>query len=917
MNPRGVEKSPRWLKIGIYCIPVLLPFVLFYWTVPLVVDTSIGKDYQVFPISQQQSLQHSLAHGTWPMFVPGFAGGRPAAALTLGQFFHPQSHIAAALPGYWSGHATHWNTLFRLLTLGGCHLAFLILFRRLRLGWIGAFVASLVAVYNLRLLDNFRYGASLENHTGHLLLIASAAFLYLKPTRVLGPLCVAISVYLTVCGGHPQMMYFGLFGGGVMVLVMPFLLRAICEDVPWDRGTVLGYYKWLVIAGVTGLVLSAAYIVPLYFDFVAQAGERAAQTYKWSLGFHDDMGGVLNNLFNPMNSNLAGAFGTSAFFLVALLAPLVVALRVKTRLVIFFLWAFALFVYTLSFGEEFPIHYFWWKYFPLAGTFRVPGRTAMMLLAPAAFLVAWLLSRPDFEFRIGKLPVRWSPIGAVAFMALASYLAYNLHFHASFDQPTYLTPVHIRDVANWVPDGVMWLGAASLLVLVLPTFSKGMWQRRVMRGLVLLVLLAQTGIVMWNGTWVVPYRNTKSVEALDNRMRSRLAFHAHPGNGMRSDKVRAQMSTSFLATEQMGKFFRNYVEVAPQKAFYKQSAYLRTEDNVVVARTDRQESMSGARASKDQEDSVKSVYTSFNRVVFEVNNHEAGYFNFTYPDHEYWRGFVDGKEAPLYRANGSESALFLESGTHRVELKFFSSASFIGVIISLCGLAALLFYASWFLKRRARIAAMVGALGIPVLLGFLWMGALYDGDNLNTKYNWTTRKLPRTEGNLAFGKPTATSTLKKNQYPFRFYSGLGVDGQKNGNFCTSKNRTRHWWKVDLGEKKRIKEVVLYDNSSQTTRRLLPLRLEAAANSNQAYKLVKTLKERGKGRAWRIPVDVSARFIRIKTKTKEKGSMCFKEVELYAEPTQPQREEAPSESADSTESSVPGIQYPTVKNSQKR
>ena len=45
-------------------------------------------------------------------------GGQTSSALTLGQIYHPISHIAASLPGYWEGKALEWINLLRLLSLG-------------------------------------------------------------------------------------------------------------------------------------------------------------------------------------------------------------------------------------------------------------------------------------------------------------------------------------------------------------------------------------------------------------------------------------------------------------------------------------------------------------------------------------------------------------------------------------------------------------------------------------------------------------------------------------------------------------------------------------------------------------------------------------------------------------------------------
>ena len=85
------------------------------------------------------------------------------------------------------------NTFFRLVALGVAHLILFILLGRLKLRPEIAFVISFITVYNLRMLDMFRYGASLENYLGYLFLCAAMAFYYLKPSRVVGPTAVIAS----------------------------------------------------------------------------------------------------------------------------------------------------------------------------------------------------------------------------------------------------------------------------------------------------------------------------------------------------------------------------------------------------------------------------------------------------------------------------------------------------------------------------------------------------------------------------------------------------------------------------------------------------------------------------------------------------------------------------------------------------
>ena len=146
-----------WIcRQGCHILIVLLPFFIFFWMVPFAGHLTIGRDYVIYSILNQLELQFSLAHGQFPLFVPGFATGVPASTLTLGQLYHPFPHIAALAPGYWNGMALEWNALLRFLSLGLTHLVVFLFLCRLRLKRHIAFGISLVTVYNLRIESSGR-----------------------------------------------------------------------------------------------------------------------------------------------------------------------------------------------------------------------------------------------------------------------------------------------------------------------------------------------------------------------------------------------------------------------------------------------------------------------------------------------------------------------------------------------------------------------------------------------------------------------------------------------------------------------------------------------------------------------------------------------------------------------------------------
>ena len=224
-----IGRQPSLTRNGVFwgISFIILPFVVLFWLCPFVSPWTLGNDYAMFPIQHQLELMFSIKTGSFPLFVPGFLGGHSSSALTLSQIYHPISHLASILPGYWNGKALEWNTFLRLLSLGLAQLSLFAFLRSLKVGIPSAFVLSIITVYNLRMLDLFRYGAALESWTGLIFLLSTIGHHYLRPTPFKSRFLIVCSTYWLVCSGHPQMMYYALCGAAIFVLVLPYFVASL------------------------------------------------------------------------------------------------------------------------------------------------------------------------------------------------------------------------------------------------------------------------------------------------------------------------------------------------------------------------------------------------------------------------------------------------------------------------------------------------------------------------------------------------------------------------------------------------------------------------------------------------------------------------------------------------------------------
>lgn len=900
MNPaKQSHFGPVPRKAAIVLI-LCLPLIVFYWQVPFISSQVMGNDYIGFPIKQQLELQYSLAHGTVPMYVPGFAGGQTAAALTLGQFYHPISHIAAKLPGYWHGAALEWNTFLKLLQLGLIHLLLFFLLLRLKLPPLISFIISFITVYNLRMLDTFRFGASLENYTGYLLLCLALAYYYLDGVsppidkrrtkqkfyrRFKGPAFIIGATYLLVTGGHPQMMYLGLLGAAAAALAIPFLLSKISTDVQVDRKRLVRFYSAAGVCVLIGIVLASAYIVPFYYDFLLTNGQRVGQDFQWSLGYSSSTKGLLNNFFVPHQSEVQGSFGGSTLILLIALIPLLFAARIRVPAAVAGLWAGLLFVFLCAFGESTPFYYYFWKYFPLADSFRVPGRITMLFPFLFLLLLAWVFKKdhgpgPGFQ---NSSPRKIStflrtPPGFLIAVSVPLFLLYTLVFSHQLPKLLFCTPSHIKEYPAWVDSLVLWSGFFTfLLVAFYRFFPRKKW--RTAAGIALaLVIVVQITAQFRVSCWVAKKRPEATLAKMDHWRESRIGFRFDPGFGLETEAVVKQRKNSILEPK-LAKFYRQYVEVKDNRAAYR---YLRKHpvtDTLVLERPAGAEKGAvktllppPSPPGLSTVDRVELKETAFNRLTFSVEANAPGFFAMSYPYIPGWTARVDGAPVPVSRANGYMLAVPVSKGTHSVEFRFWSVPAFIGMLISCLTFLILALYFSIFaLKGKKRIIGLIIGASVPLFLFVSWNTGLYSGDNLGTRYRWTSGEFPNPR-NIAYARKAFINSGRD-----LFYAGLAVDGNIHGPSFRTNRKQQGIFQVDLGSPRRLGEIVIHDKTFNGARHI-PLQIRGSIKGRE-YITLKSHPERGKSHPWRIPMNGEiARYIRLVSSSET--ILSFSEVEIF-------------------------------------
>jgi hypothetical protein len=347
---------------------------------------------------------------------------------------------------------------------------------------------------------------------------------------------------------------------------------------------------------------------------------------------------------------------------------------------------------------------------------------------------------------------------------------------------------------------------------------------------------------------------------------------------MQSDIVAEKMRRSFLDPN-LAVFYRKHIAVDDMEAAFGAMARSRASDEIVV------EGFPGDGARPPvagvAEDTIALKRATFNDVVFTVEGGAPGFLSYTALDRKgRWSATVDGRPARVLAANGGEQAVRVGAGRHEVAFSFDSPATRLGVAVSLSALALLAAFFSLRGGRSApRVLCAVGSVGCAAALFFAWSGALHGGDDLKTKYAWSSGKAPD-PANLAFGRETRMSSIRSPQRPYECYAGRGVDGDRRAaGFATKYQKSHPWWQVDLGSRRAIGRVEVHRGAAVPKRGPVPFEV-LLSDDAKSFRRIPTDGAVAEGVTWRIAVGGDeARYVRLRSTRTNQFTLA--EVEVFA------------------------------------
>lgn len=802
-----LSQSERETPLLIYFFILILPFLLFYWQMPFASNSIIGQDFRD-SILQHQEILFSIKTGSFPLYNPGYQLGQSSIVLTWSQVFHPISHLSSIMPGYWNGKAFQWYVFYNLLSLGLTQLVLFVFLRNLQLNMVFSFLISLITVYNLRMLDLFRYGASLQAYTGHLLLCAAIGWNFIRPSKIFGPLSIITATYLLVVSGHPQFMYYGLLADGLFMLIGPFFISNLFSQSINIKEAIKFWLKTGFFI-LLGILLASVYIFPFLFDFYPTNIGRA-DTSQTSIAASISSLEILNNLFLPFYSDVNQQFGGSSLIIVGILTPFLLFFKIKLARFVWFIWGILIFVFLFMLGDTTPVYNFVWKNFPFMSTFRHQGKFSTMLPILFMMLLVWTVKIKQYPLGFKGLFNKIPPYSILALISaliiplyLFLYMLLQHYIGINFDGSIH--PASFNNISKKTIILTILIGEVSLIGL----FFYGINRKasRVIGVLLLLTTIIQVGILLRYGTFILPVKDSKTFEQIKAQKKKRLDYRTNHIDGLTHYSVITQLDHSFIEPY-FGKIYFQIIPVVDHIDAYDRMMKERLPQQLFIEGYSSGKAKAITENTKGREGgTVELIYSSFNRMQFRAVSNSPAFFGFSYPYMDQWRAWVNNKNVHIYKANGMAQAVEIPEGESIVEFRYWSDAYLWGIIVSLVTFAAISFFICLnALNGLPRYISMFLLFIMSVGGFFLWYNSLYSGENFETEYNWTYTPVLKTP-NFAYGK----KTLGYNP-PFGMlylHSSKAVDGYNKPGFGLILHPHHEPLIIDLYKKREIKKIILY------------------------------------------------------------------------------------------------------------
>ena len=525
---RSLPRPSRHLLVALlFLILPHLVYAFLWWGES---PQTLGNDYTSHQPGQQLLFMQSIRDGYFPLWAPAESGGMPFAGYLFTGAYSPITWLLLGCDAFFEGHQLTILTHLRLLALSMSGFFTYLILRRFDLATLPAVVGASVFIFNLRMLDAFRFAMALDTVVWLPVVVYCIERLLAKP-RVASALAVTLSQYMMLVAGQTQQACYC-----ISFTILYFAVR-LAIDVPAEQSG--RRLKWLAQrftffggSQLLSLGLWSVMLIPFIQDVLPLWTWHSAQTAGFADTNHLTWSGLLYNLVYPWMADVNAAFGGAlTTWILVLLSAVCLRLYWKQmptrqrRLAAFFL---AVFVCTVlySLGPLTPFAALINRLVPPYQWFRHPGRIMTVGMFAASFLVALgVQALPRIQPRGGAI-FRIATLGCLAYAIAGVLLAVSIKTGWILVRDDNVSVPVFWNISKWSPailhgaTQMLPTMARTMIVAALVTLAVILLYRyrrisqTVLIVTVFIVMLAEAGVYHSHGTWMLEGR-ARSAHAAD------------------------------------------------------------------------------------------------------------------------------------------------------------------------------------------------------------------------------------------------------------------------------------------------------------------------------------------------------------------------------------------------------------------
>ncbi len=715
----------------VYIFILFLPHFIYSY----LFKTPFGSDFS----SSHSLLSRFLYYwrsGPFPLWSPLMHGGMPMTfelALTGG--LSPVYWLVySKFPAAYGGDSITLFLHFKLFVLGVGGVSAFIFFKKLSASSWGAFLAALTFMFNMRMLDNFRYSSPLDILCWLPLLFLALEKTMKSPNLWYG-VFYSLSLGIMLLSGHLQ---HGIFN--FLILSVYFFSRIFWISRPGSAKKT-GFLIFKVFTfSLLGMAIAAPLLLPLCMDAIGQLGQRASQAKAWTDSYGMSFPTLLANfgfpLFGDVHSSFYSSMASTILLLLAfgsLMGKQIPAGENRKKFIFF--GVFFIFCVLYSLGSKAWVSTLVNHCIPVLKFTRGPGRImgagVFCLSALTALLVSWIEDTSSAQNNTAVF-LKKSLAGIFIFLVLAwTAAAYFKNIPASGLLDPY-APAVIRGSVGLAQAQLQWavlfgvLGSLGIYCLL------GKNRLLFTAGCLLLasLILAEARVYHPQATWYEPKEKILSYDVFTSLDTFHGRLPALQPSGQKWPVDAAKKEAQIDAPKALGEFLlaggpaaaELYASIGKEPLFFSDT-YLVVDDlaqqlkilgpradlrtTTLIDKKDAQDLASKPLPAEPRRTGSDAKFEVLERTTdkirFTADVPEDGVINYLNNYHTAFKAVLDGKPKKILRTYGAFKGILVAGGKHEITFYYDPFSFKLGLTLFGAACAALLSLGLFQFQKRPKI----------------------------------------------------------------------------------------------------------------------------------------------------------------------------------------------------------------------